>query len=411
MLVKTVGIIAEFNPFHTGHKYFIDEIKSKTKAENVIVVMSSNFVQRGEPAIFDKWTRTKTALLNGVDMLIELPVLYSTSPAPHFAYAAVKLLHDTGIVDTLCFGSESGDINSLKHFAQQQETPLFQQTLKKQLDKGLSFPAARANALTAAFEKHGFDIAQPNNILAIEYLKAMITLESSMDAVTISRKGHYHDTSLEKSFASATALRQALLHHKYEEVWSYLPPNTHSILLHALEHGAGAISLEAFTPMINYILRILNAEELRTIFEVTEGLEHRILRSLEHGYSISQLTEYIKSKRFTLAKIKRILLHALLQITKNDMELYQSGCPYIRLLGFRRDKQQLLSQLHQKATLPILTQMRQITAFEENTRIYKMLCQEIKATDLYFMGSSNPACRHPKQDFTTPMVMISKDET
>ena len=408
--MEVIGLIAEYNPFHNGHFYQIQKAKQITNAEAVIAVMSGNFVQRGEPAILDKWTRAHMALCSGIDIVIELPVIYATASAEYFAYAAVKLLHDTGIVTDICFGSELGEIAPLKQIAELllQEPESFRNLLKQYLQSGISYASARSLALSQYYPPAKNILSQPNNILAVEYIKALMKLNSTICPHTIQRKGHYHDTTLHQ-MASATALREAISQNQREEIKQHIPPQCYDILCQKLSQGKAPIFLSDFTDALHYSIRTHTPEEIKNIFEVKEGLENRIYKAFDTQYSVNDIISFIKTKRYTQTHIQRILLHILLQIQKKDVIFFsQIKSPYVRVLGFRREKQNILAML--KNRLPLLTNLKQYQNILDKKGQY-LLSLEIKSTDIYFMASPNKIYRHLNQDFVQPMVMISPDKT
>lgn len=408
--MKTVGIVAEYNPLHNGHQYHIQKSRELSQGDFVIAVMSGNYVQRGEPAILDKWHRTRMALQSGVDMVIELPVLFSCASAEFFASAAIKLLQDTGLVNYICFGSEIGDVQALKQAADffANEPEEFQLMLKQFLDEGLSYPTARMKAFESLSGFPSTILSNPNNILGIEYLKALSRLASPMLPITVERQGAgYHSSNTNTSFASATALRKVLFRQQWEEVATHVPPSCLDILQQAFSKGQAPISMDDYVPCLQYHMRMTPLNHLGEIFEVSEGLEHRILRLASCGSSIEEMISAIKTKRYTYTKVQRILLHILLDISSQQvMSLHQqSHLPYIRVLGFRRSKEILLKQLIKSAKVPVITNLK--NAEEKlSTEGISLLQLEEKATDIYFMVSPNPCFRKLGQERTTPMVMI-----
>ncbi len=410
------GIIAEYNPFHNGHAYQIQKAKQITKADAVIVVMSGNFVQRGEPAILDKWTRTHMALCGGADMVIELPILYATASAEYFAHAGIKLLHDTGIVTDICFGSEIGEIAPIIQTAKLllNESDNFKRLLKQYLQQGLSYASARYTALTELYSITKNVLSEPNNILAVEYVKALQKLNSHICPHTIARKGnHYHDTLLsEQKMASASALRNALLHGHIKEIYPYIPRQCHDILYKSISQGIAPIFLNDFTTALQYCIRTQTPQKIKNIFEVTEGLENRIYQSLNTQYDIENMISFIKTKRYTQTHIQRMLLHILLQIQKKDVLYFNEKgySPYIRVLGFCREKQNLFSMLKKYCALPLLTNLKHYKNVLDEKGQY-LLSLETKSTDIYFIASPNKIYSRINQDFTTPMVMISHSQT
>ena len=407
--MKTIGIVTEYNPFHKGHAYMIEEAKKKAGADRVVVVMSGSFVQRGEPAIFDKWTRTEAALKNGVDLVLELPVLFAASNAETFARAAVRILEETGIVDVLCFGSESGDLYSLQEAAKlmENETEEFQNLLKEQLDEGLSYPAARAKALETVSDISSNILSQPNHILALEYLKALNRYNCTMEPMTIKREGDYNSPSLTEGFASAAAIRKALAEDRSTEAMPQLPENVHDVYNKALSLGTAPCFIEELAPALHYKLRMSSADELKEIAEVVEGLENRILHSIDSCYDMKDIIDFIKTKRYTRTKIQRILLHILLDIREKEVSYFMNlpKMPYIRVLGFQKDNSGILADLTENAKVPVLTNLKKAPEVLNEDGL-ALLALEKTATDLHALTYPNPIYRAPNQDFTKPLVIL-----
>jgi len=393
--LSIVGIVAEYNPFHNGHKLHIEKAKELTGADKAIVVMSGNFVQRGEPAVFDKWQRARCALLNGADMVIELPVYFSTASAEFFAKAAVDILDKTGCVDYICFGSESGDISAITKTALclLNESEAFKAALKENLSHGLTYPAARSKALYDTEEIEESMLSSPNNILAVEYVKALLALNSNIEPVTLKRLyTDYNSTGTTEKYASATGLRHMLK--IKSDVSSFVPclPDTYPIFADTL------------CPYLGYKLRILGKKGLSQILDVNEGLENRILEECGKYNDYDLLVSSIKTKRYTHSRIQRALIHALLDITKTDFEnLVSSGMNhYIRILGFRKDAQQLVSTLSKNSSVPVITTVR--SRGELSFTAQAMLDKEATATDIYYLLKGDDIKLN--KDLTTSMVLI-----
>ena len=407
--MKTLGIVTEYNPFHKGHVYMIEEAKKKAGADRVVVVMSGSFVQRGEPAIFDKWTRTEAALKNGVDMVLELPVLFAASNAETFARAGVRTLEETGIVDVLCFGSESGDLHSMQEAARlmENETEEFQKLLKEQLDEGLSYPAARAKALETVSQINSEILSQPNHILGLEYLKALERYNCTMEPMTIKREGDYNSPSLTDGFASAAAIRKALAEDRSTEAMTQLPENVHDVYNKALSLGTAPVFWDELAPALHYKLRMSSADEIKEVAEVVEGLENRILHSIDSCYDMKDVVDYIKTKRYTRTKIQRILLHILLDIKEREVSYFMNlpKMPYIRVLGFQKDNSGILADLTENAKCPVLTNLKKAPEILNEDGL-ALLALEKTATDLHALAYPNPIYRAPNQDFTKPLVIL-----
>ena len=407
--MKTLGIVTEYNPFHKGHAYMIEEAKKKAGADRVVVVMSGSFVQRGEPAIFDKWTRTEAALMNGVDMVLELPVLFAAANAETFARAAVRILEETGIVDVLCFGSESGDLHSMQEAARlmENETEEFQHILKEHLDEGLSYPAARAKALEIVSQISSEILSRPNHILGLEYLKALDRYNCTMEPMTIKREGDYNSPSLTDGFASAAAIRKALAEDRSTEALPQLPENVHDVYNKALSLGTAPCFWNELTPALHYKLRMSSAEEIQEIAEVVEGLENRILHSIDSCYDMKDVIDFIKTKRYTRTKIQRILLHILLDIKEKEVSYFMNlpKMPYIRVLGFKKETSDILADLTENAKVPVLTNLKKAPEVLNEDGL-ALLALEKTATDLHALTYPNQIYRATNQDFTKPLVIL-----
>ncbi len=360
------GIIAEYNPFHNGHEYHIQKTRELTGCENITAVMSGNFVQRGEPAVFDKFVRTRQALLNGVDMVLELPVEYASGAADVFAGAAVEILHKSGIVDVLCFGSEAGSAETLEEVSAvfADETQEFKNHLAGFLSEGMSYPAAREAAAAKILNKDISFINMPNNILALEYITALKRLDSNIKPYSIKREQNgYNDTELSGELSSAAAIRRALSEGNIPK--EAVPENTLS------DYNAPYFpNIDGYSDIFGYILRTAPTDKLAEIADMTEGLENRFLKYAHLG-SISSITDKVKTKRYTRTKLQRAALHCILGITK---AMQQRPPSYIRVLGIKKTKMHLLSELTQKSSLPVVTRVKENEA---------LLQTEIRAADIY----------------------------
>lgn len=408
--MKIAGIISEYNPFHNGHKFHIEETRRITGCDFVIAVMSGNYVQRGEPAIIDKWSRTKMALLNGIDAVIEIPTIFSSSTAETFAHCAVKLLNDTNIVDYISFGSESGNIETLRKTALflTEESSSFKALIKKYLDLGNSYPFARQKALEVITGTSQNIISSSNNILAAEYIKALSKLKSDIQIFTVERKGEEY-TSLEiNSFSSATGIRKAILEKNLCDIEKTMPKSSFEILYEGIKKGVSPIELNSFSQELNFLLRSKTPKELAEILDISEGLENRILNFVNgNHFKADEILSGIKTKRYTYTRLQRALLHILLDIKTKDMEnIKNSGySPYIRVLGFRKDKQAVISLLTQKAVLPV------ITNFKNSDNLVDLNCRtlldmEKKFTNIYFLGCPEKTQRALNKEYTTPVVIV-----
>jgi predicted nucleotidyltransferase len=392
--MNVTGIIVEYNPFHNGHKYHIESARSATKCDAIIAVMSGNFVQRGAPSIIDKWTKTKMALLNGVDLVFELPVIYSLSSAEFFAYGAVSLLENLGVVNNLCFGSECSNINLLKSIAKilAEEPTQFKLFLKEKLSNGMSYPSARNSALNnfllntkSSLTKYNIDeiLQSPNNILGIEYLKNLIRIKSNITPISIKRIGSsYNSLNIEQSFSSASSIRNFLkLNGNINELSSNVPENVLSILKKSQSTGCDFIFEDCMVPYLKY-KSFLYENKIRNLPDISEGIENRILRSLQNNCSYNDIIIKSKTKRYTYSRISRILCQFFLGFENlNSQILRRNMCPYGRVLGFNSTGIKVLKEMKNSSSIPIYVKMPK--------KISEMLQLDIQATKAYSLLNKN----------------------
>lgn len=362
-MIRTVGIISEYNPFHSGHAYHIRKAKELSGADYAVVIMNGDFVQRGEPAIFDKYTRTKKALEGGADLVLELPLRFGISSAGDFALGGVLALDSLGFVTDICFGSECGDIRLLTDTATvlANETEGFRTTLAEAVKQGLPYPAARAHALKNTLYSEGSAsidesvLSQPNNILGVEYCLALQKLNSSIHPITIKRKGQgYHDTAQteqpdEAVYPSATALRQNI----------YRSEQPH-------------LCLDDFSDMLRYSL--LTEENLTACKDITPDIADRIKKFLPTFRTATEFTEQCQTRAFTAGRIRRCLLQCLFRLKETAPVM-----PYLRLLGAKKEAGSLLRQTGSCQILSRLsTDLNKLDDFSR--RLFE---QDILASDLY----------------------------
>lgn len=394
---KVLAIIGEYNPFHNGHLYHINKSKELTNSNYTILVMSGNFVQRGAPALIDKWKRSKMAIENGIDLVIELPVLYSISSAENFARGAIEVLNSLKIVNALSFGSECGNLELLNDFAQIliNEPAEYQSLLSHELSKGLSFPKARDNALMlylGDIRKYLNILNNPNNTLGIEYLKSLNFTKSKMNAFTIQRQNaEHHSLKSENGFSSGTAIRNMVAQNDYDSLFSVLPQSSYEILMDSLRSGEYVIDLSSYEKEIVFKLRNMKAEEIAELPDVSEGLENLIKESVSNCNTLEELIDKIKSKRYTRTRIQRILLYALLGYTKSDFDLLnKSPVPYVRVLGFNNKGKELLSKIVKSNNkLNVITSVKQFMDKNKRNKPWlDLLEKDLLTTDIYTLGYS-----------------------
>lgn len=361
--MNITGIITEYNPFHNGHLYHLNEAKKTTNADGVICIMSGNFVQRGGPAIIDKWKRTIMALENGVDLIIELPAYYSVSSAEFFAKGSVSILHYLGVVNNIFFGSECGNIDDLKKIAETliADDIVFTSLLKKYVGNGLTFAKAREIALVEFLNDDNIKdlISSSNNILGIEYIKALIRLNSSINPKTLKREGSsYNEKELKDCFSSATSIRETLksnsplikLHtsmpQKSYELFSKLQDSNYKFVFD--EHMYSFIKYKLHTNCINF----------NNLSEANEGLDNKIIKEVYDSKNYEDLVLRIKSKRYTYSKISRILTQIFIGFDQYDFSTIDTAENlYARILGFNNKGKDILSLMKKKSSIPIISKI------------------------------------------------------
>lgn len=410
--MKTVGLITEYNPFHKGHLYHLNKAKEVTGADRVIVVMSGDFVQRGVPAITDKFTRAHMALAEGADLVVELPCIYATASAEYFALGAVALLTQLGCVDYLCFGSECGDISLLSHVADflLEEPAEYQTALKSHLQSGKSYPSARLAALSDTWKGAFADVKDilesPNNILALEYLKALKRLNSAIIPVTIQRIGAgYHANHISSDFTSATALRKIILESAnptpiFEQ---QIPKYAQQVLASALS-CAGAVGANDFSAFLSYAL-LMNKAHLTDYLDIDSDLADRIVKKLPEYTDYVGFADLLKTKAYTHTRITRSLCHILLDIRKMHMDTYlaENICFYAKALGFRRDGVPLLKAIKGNSSIPLITKLSQVSTVLSSTGL-AMLQQDLKASEIYHNRPTKKGSAY--NEYTKPLIIL-----
>lgn len=411
-----VGIIVEYNPLHHGHVYHFTEAKRLTGADAVIAVMSGNFLQRGEPALVNKWARAEMALHLGADVVLELPIAYAAQPAEWFAYGAVALLHATGVTTHLCFGSEAGALEQLQPLAEQLacESSALKAAIAEQLATGASYPAAFAAAAARSLGgSAGMDAAaaqalleQPNNSLGLHYLIALRRLRSSIAPVTVRRFAADHrDTApRDGAIASATAVRGLIATGGgLAAAAPYLPSYTANILAREFAAGRGPVTWESFAGPLYHRLLLSSPEELAAYHEMTEGLEYRIKKLIPQlpQPTVAELLGGLKTKRYTHTKLQRTLLHVLLQHPRTLLApaALVHGPAYLRVLGFSEKGQQILKQMKQTAALPIVTRAAEMS--------HPQLELDLKASAAYANAMPRRDMAELLRDYRQPPIRIT----
>ncbi len=436
--MKVVGVIAEYNPFHNGHKYQLDRLREETKADYIIIAMSGNFLQRGVPALCDKHTRAKMALSCGADLVLEIPTIWATASAEYFAKGGVSLLKNTGIVTHLGFGAESDDLDGLKKISSilKNEPEYYKDTLSSALKDGISFPAARKAALKATFYVTGHDMPEhevnalldsPNNILAMEYLKS---LPDYIEPVLIPRKGAgYHDTEIDAPLPSATAIRGALLGKTDTSRANSLSTtllNSHADNNSgALQFLSNAMPKEALTILKDIVNKnaVLDTEDISEILgyrllslqnygytdfaDCTQELSNKLTNCLKDYTGFDAFCQLLKSKDLTYTRICRSLLHILLDIRTSDYE-HGHDCgyaPYLRILGFRKDASELLTEIKKASAVPMISKVADASSIltPEANAVFE---KDLYASALYHQILTVKKGQPVANDYTNQIVIV-----
>ena len=413
--MKVVGVIAEYNPFHNGHKYQLDKIRNETGADYIIVAMSGNFLQRGVPALCDKFTRTEMALKCGADLVIELPTLWATASAEFFARGAVELLASTGIVTHLAFGAESDDLESLLQISTilKEEPDVYRDVLANSIRSGNSFPVARKNALITSLpyfptEKLDEILDNPNNILALEYLKA---LPNHIKPILIKREGAgYHDTELNTNLPSASAIRNTIFDNTkpvdFDSLSASMPKEAFALLKNA--HNSNQLmETNDFSASIGYHLLSQSTYGFASYADCNQDLSNKIKNNLKDFVLFDDFVNTLKTKDMTYTRISRCLLHILLDIKQSDYTMGRAFgfVPYLRILGFKTAASSLLTAMKQKTNVPIISKAADASELL-NYEINKFFQKDIFASNLYYQHVARKSQTTPKNEFTNKIVIL-----
>lgn len=392
---NVLGIVAEYNPFHNGHLHHLIESKKVTNSDYSIAVMTGNFTQRGEVSVIDKWSKARMAIENGVDLVIELPTLYAISSAENFASGAIKILDSLNIVDFISFGSECDDISILDDVANVlcAEPSDYKTLLSHELAKGESFPKAREKALMMYLNnvrRFANVLSSPNNILGIEYLKALKRQKSKIQPITIKREGSGHKDNLiphNSRFASGTAIRNLCQSTNITPLQKVMPEPSYNILEDNIKKGNIVNNLSAFDKEIIFTLRKMSTDEIANLPDVSEGLEFSLKSAANECNSIVELLSIVGTKRYTKTRLQRILLYAILGITKKDMQVSMNTKPYIRVLGFNDKGRGILREISKRnPKLELVSSVKKFMDKGPNKNLKMMIEKDIWATNVYTLG-------------------------
>ncbi len=423
--MKAIGIIAEYNPFHNGHAYQIKKIRELTQADYIIIAMSGDFVQRGTPAIIDKYARTKMALCCGADLVIELPSLWSTSSAESFAMAGVTLFEKMGCVTGLCFGAETQNLSLLSQIADilVEEPSFYRNALTAYLKTGLAFPLAREKAICDYLYETNVNhfieqqddaaniLCKPNNILAIEYLKALKRRYSSITPYLLKREGAgYHETAILENqtapTASATAIRHALANSSADSLTSAMPAAALTILNDYLT-AKSFLQPNDFSSVLGYKLLTSDSKTLAAIGDCNTDIANRIYKNRMQFINFDQFCEQNKSKDITYTRISRILLHLMLNFTNQDYfdAKKLDYIPYLKILGFKKSSSALLKELKQTSQIPVISKLADAHSFL-TTDALQILEKDTFAADFYEQICGIKKGTTPRSEYTREIVRI-----
>jgi len=395
--MKTAGIICEYNPFHLGHMGHIEKTRQALGDDTAVVcVMSGNFVQRGDIAVFNKHTRSKTAIFGGADLVIELPVPYVLQSAEGFAGAGVYLLDALGICDHLSFGSESGQLDDLREAAEMITTDKAHEMTKQWLDKGVTYAAAQQKAATEQMGKKAEIFSAPNNVLGIEYIKALKKYNSRMQPVTVQRTGGDHDSD---TGFSASALRKELFNEVIPA--SLMPDSVTAIYKDEIDSGRGPVFLKHMELAVLSRLRAI--DDFSDISGVSEGLDQRFKRFTSTEPSIGMILDKIKTKRYTMSRLRRVLMCSVLGIKKEHVKTHP---PYIRVLAMNNKGKALLGKSRKISKLPIITKPASVNRLNENS--VKLFTLESMSTDFYVLSYRDECNRTGGQEWRHSPAIIDQ---
>ena len=420
--MNLLGLIVEYNPFHNGHKYHLEKSKEITKATHTIAIMSGSFLQRGEPALFDKYTRAEMAVKNGVDLVIELPTLYACQSAEIFAHGAITTLNSLNCVNAVCFGSEEGSVQILNTIANilVNEPMEFKSSLKKYLDDGFVFPAARSKALYEYIKAYNLlnlnenELQQvlnsSNNILGIEYIKSLIKLDSNIKPYTITRvASQYNSTDISSNICSATAIRNFLKDNKdLQVIENVIPKPTFDEINNKINSNFNPVFDYMFYDLLSSII-VRDFENLHKYFEVNEGIENKIYSNIFTCSNLEDLINSTKSKRYTMTKIKRTLNNILLGITKEDIVKIKdlNSIPYIRVLAFNNKGREIIKKIKTSSDIEIITKFAKIGHIEDS--IFKTLIKyDLKSSNMYnlvYYNNNKNLLKGPMDYYLSPKYL------
>ena len=413
--MKVVGIVAEYNPFHNGHQYQLERVKQETGADYIIIAMSGNYLQRGVPALCDKFVRTEMALRCGADLVLEIPTVWATASAEYYAQAGVALLVATGVVTHIAFGAETNDLDSLMEVSSilKHEPDVYRAVLANSIRSGNSFPVARKNALMTSLpnfstEKLDELLDTPNNILALEYLKAM---PDSIQPILIKREGAgYHDTDMDTELPSASAIRKAIFNKdteiNFKELENAMPKESFALLKIAYEANQ-LMTTNDFSDSLGYRLLSQSHTSFATYADCNQDFSNKIKNNLKDYVFFEDFVDALKTKDITYTRVTRCLLHILLDIKQSDYTIGRAigYASYLRILGFKDASSALLSEIKRSTETPIISKAADaeiLLDYETN----KFFDKDVFASNLYYQHQARKSGTKPKNEFTNQIVII-----
>jgi len=401
--MKIAGIVAEYNPFHCGHLYHIAETRKQLGADTVVVaVMSGNFVQRGDFAVFNKFARAASAVSveNGADLIVELPAVFAAAPAERFALAAVSLLEACGVVEFLSFGSEAGSMEEICVAAQYLSSAVFNKKIANVMKtEGMSYATSRQKIAEEDLGATARIMLQPNNALAVEYVRAIGRIDAEIVPVTVKRQGAAHDSgSTNGGFASASYIRELLYAGKRDEAREFMPQKSWGIIKGS---GAEVVSAKSSDTAMMAQMRRMRISDYAKLPDISEGLEHRIFSAVRDSVSVAEVADRAKTKRYTHARIRRILLAAYLGLTE---ELAVMPPQYIRVLAIGKRGREVLRMMKTAAKLPVVINTAEVTSLSEDGK--RLFQAEALAGDLYALGLKSEKNRLAGGDYRFSPIVV-----
>lgn len=381
----TFAIITEYNPFHNGHNYQISKIKSDFGCDNLVVIMSGNFVQRGDVSIASKFTRTEMALNSGADLVIEIPQIFATSSAMYFSKGSISVLDKLGIVDKLCFGSENTTIENLTNISKFliDEPDEYKKNLKNHIKKGHSYPKSRSLSLKDMCFSD--TIRTPNNILGIEYIKSILELNSNIIPITINRTNNFHDKEIKNNITSATSIRDNI--GNINLIKSTIPKECFDIFYNDIKHNK--YDINNISNILHYILRSKSKEYLINIADMNEHIYNRLIHTINSTFYITEIIDKMVTKNYTKTRIQRVIINIILDNKKDDLDYFlKNGYPFVRVLGFKSKKQHLLKEIINYDKIKLVTNLKNAHKILNDFEL-DLLYKDINKTNYFLLSNLN----------------------